>query len=84
MTTTLLDCPVSCIPCSELTNVLDVPESDITCIIVSSIALALSCFVSQSVFLCSSHHAQHRASFDISLGVESTREFAERGIVGTS
>jgi hypothetical protein len=54
VTTILLDGPVSCIPCPELTKVLDAPESNMVCVIASSIALAkyLLAFESLCPTLC--------------------------------
>ena len=68
VTTTLSDKPVRCIPCLELTNVLDAPESKIACVIASSMALASSCFAAFSSFLRSNRRAQRRESLEMGLG----------------
>ena len=74
VTTTLSEGPVSCNPHCKFTNVLDAPESNITCIIACSIALALSCFTVLSAFLQLSCLAQHSADLDVGLGPASTTE----------
>ncbi len=74
--TTLLEGLVSCSPHCEFTNVLDAPESNMACVIVSSIALALSCLNTQSAFWRLSHRAQRLESFDMGLGPESATERA--------
>ncbi len=67
VTTILLDGPVSCIPHSELTNVLDAPESNMASAIASLIALASSCLDAQSAFRSSSRRA-HRCA-DVAMGL---------------
>lgn len=44
VTMALFKHPVSCIPCHELTYVLDAPESNMAWVIVSCVASALICF----------------------------------------
>ena len=67
---TLLECPLSCKPCRELTKVLDAPESNIACVMASSVALALSCIAALITFRRSNCHAQRSANFDVGLGPE--------------
>ena len=68
--TTLSECPVSCNPRREFTKVLDAPESNIACIMASSIALASSCIASLIAFRHSRHRTQWSADFDMGLGPE--------------
>ena len=67
--TTLLHNPVRCMPCHELTNVLDAPESNIACLMASSMALASSCFDAWNSFLHSSRRAQRQESLEMGLGL---------------
>ena len=76
MTITLLDVPVSCIPCPELTKCLDASESNMDCVIASSIALASSCMNVQSTFCHLSRHAQHCANVALGFRPESMMERA--------
>ena len=76
VTTTLSDGPVSCIPRPELTKVLDAPESNMACVIASSIALASSCMNAQSTFCCSSRRVQRCADVGLDFGPESMMERA--------
>ena len=71
VTTNLLDGPVSCIPPPELTNVLDAPESNMACVIASSIALASSCLDARSTFQHLSRRPQRCADVAMGLGPES-------------
>jgi hypothetical protein len=71
VTTILLDGPVSCIPCPELTNVLDAPESNMASVIASSIALASSWLDAQSTLQRSSCRAHHCADVAMGLGLAS-------------
>jgi hypothetical protein len=74
VTTTLLDVPVSCISCPELTKCLDAPDSNMACVIASSIVLASSCLNAQSTFCCSSCCAQRCADAAMDLGPELTTD----------
>ena len=66
--TTLLDNPVRCIPHRKLTNVLDAPESNIACVILSSTALVSHCVETLSARRRSSHCTQRLESFEMGLG----------------
>ena len=65
MTTTFADVPVSFIPSLELTNDFDAPESNIACVIASSIALASAAQCSRLAFLFSMRRAQRREAFEM-------------------
>ena len=67
---TLPERPVSCNPRRKFTKVLDAPESNIACVMVSSIALASSCITSLITFRHSRHRAQRSADFDVGLELE--------------
>jgi hypothetical protein len=71
VTTIILDGPVSCIPCPELTNVLDAPKSNMASVIASSIALALSWLDAQSTFQRLSCRAHRCADVAMGLGLAS-------------
>jgi hypothetical protein len=70
VTTTLSEQPVRCNPRHEFTNVFDAPESNIACVMASSIALASSCIASLIAFRRSSRRAQRSADFDVGRGPE--------------
>ena len=71
VTTILLDGLVSCIPCPELTNVLDAPESNMASVIASSIALASSWLDARSTVQRSSRRAHRCADVAMGLGLAS-------------
>jgi hypothetical protein len=70
VTTTLLEGPVSCSPRLEFTNVFDAPESNIACVMASSMILASRCFAAWLFFLRSSFRAQRSADVDLGRGLE--------------
>ena len=69
VTTTLSDVPVSFVPCFELMNVFEAPESNMACLIASSIAFASTRLLACCDFLRSNRRAGHRRdSLEIGLG----------------
>ena len=70
VSTTLSERLVSCNPRREFTIVFDAPESNIACVMASSIALDSSCSASLIVFRRSSRRAQWSADVDVGLGPE--------------
>ena len=61
---------VRCIPLCEFTKVFEAPESNIACVMASSMVLASSCSAALSAFRCSSRRAQRSADFDVGCGPE--------------